>query len=65
MFKLDLSLHKQAGVLDAIAKATEERARKEAAAGGSGGADGPRTGEIREAATRDAYADGPSEEPQA
>ena|SRR3954468_20476857 len=59
-FKLDKSLQKQAGVLDAIARATAEREARESAAAssapeaetGTGGGDG-------------AYAEGPGEDPKA
>jgi ribosome-binding factor A len=64
-FRLDLSLQKQAGVLGAIARATEERARKEASGEGSPGGTSDATGERGQAPTRDAYAGESHEEPQA
>jgi ribosome-binding factor A len=65
-FKLDLSLAKQAGVLGAIAKATEERARKEGSSGASSPHPEPAPKDAAtETSSRDAYAEEPHEERQA
>ena len=66
-FRLDKSLEKQAGVLEAIARATEERQRRESAAQAAP-ADppaGPAPGGQGEPGEKDAYAGEPGEETKA